>query len=114
MLQGTLTVVAKRLIANHSAIVQFDLRGCGEPEDRPVTSQLSEPAAKPGMHAFESADCALRYIIQSAMAVRFEPWRPRHVIHALLVGVGEKTDVNIVEELSDGMLSGDQAILALR
>ena len=52
---------AKKLIRNHEAVVLFALRGCGKKGTREkLTAPLSDPTAEPGMHAFPSADTALR------------------------------------------------------
>jgi glutathione S-transferase len=64
---------AARLVANHSAVVRFALRGPGKPGARPVSAPLADPSAIPAMEYEAAADAALR-----------------HVAHALLVGVGSK------------------------
>jgi len=65
---------AKKLITNHEAVVMFALRACGKKGEREQrTAPLSDPTAEPGMHAFSSADTALR-----------------HVAHALLITPDEK------------------------
>jgi len=93
---------AKRLIANHENVVKFSLRACGKKGEREKrTAPLSDPTAEPGMHAFPSADTALR-----------------HVVHALLIGPEEKQSSS--SRLAEGSgankasLSAEDAVAALK
>jgi len=53
---------ALRLVGNHTAVVRFAARGCGQPGHRPVNAPLSDPTAMPGEAHIPDVDAALRWV----------------------------------------------------
>jgi glutathione S-transferase len=53
---------ALRLVGNHTAVVRFAARGCGQPGRRPVSAPLSDPTALPGEAHIPDVDAALRWV----------------------------------------------------
>ena len=45
-----------RLVGNHVAVVRFALRGVGELGARPVSAELSDPSATPGLEYHTEVD----------------------------------------------------------
>ena len=53
---------AEALIGNRDAVVQFALRGCGQPGRPPVSAPLSDPRASPAATPRPGVDLALRHV----------------------------------------------------
>ena len=52
---------AARLVDNHSAVVRFAARGCGQEGNKPVTAPLSDPSAKPGENHIPAVDAGAHF-----------------------------------------------------
>ena len=58
---------ARKIVSNHTNVVRFAARGCGEPGKPSYSAPLSDPNARPGEAHIPAVDAALRCVVHAML-----------------------------------------------